>query len=93
MQELVRALAEHLGPWSFTVVDLWESDPGAIGIANIADRRILVYISVNDSAPLYFLSFESPPAGEWADHPYTPGAEQCVEMLSEVVALVRKHIE
>ena len=92
VREFVRALAEHLGSQSFSVVDHWEADTHAIGIANVADPRVLVYVSVNDSAPRYFLSFESPPAGQWANHPYTPGPERPVESLSEVVALIRQHV-
>jgi hypothetical protein len=92
VREFVRGLAEHLGFQSFSVVDHWEADTHAIGIANVVDPRVLVYVSVNDSARRYFLSFESPPAGEWAKHPYTPGPERSVESLSEVMTLVREHV-
>jgi hypothetical protein len=90
--ELVRALEEHLGERAFVVVDHWEADLRTIGVASVRDPRLLVYVSVNDAAPRYFVSFEFPPAGEWTDHPYTPGEERSVDTLSEVIALVKKHI-
>ena len=92
VRELVRALSQRLGEQSFAVVDHWDADSTAIGIASVRDPRVLVYVSVNEDAPRYFVSFETPPAGEWAYHPYTPGEQTSVGTLDELASLVEKHI-
>lgn len=73
---LLDRLTEHLGPGTFDIVDHWEGDLYAIGIARPDNPGFLVYISIfghhNDT---YFVSLELPPAAG-SDLPYSQAGEQ-----------------
>ena len=92
IRDFVGALTEHLGVEAYAVVDHWEADRCAIGVASPADLSTLVYVRVYDAAPRYFLSFELAPAGEWSNHPYTPDEEVSTDSLIEVVGLIQRHL-
>jgi hypothetical protein len=86
---LLDIVSGTMGQQAFAVVDHWDADPDAVGLANASDPRVLVYVRVYDVAPRYFLSFESAAAGEWAESPYLPAGELSVNTLTEVFELVR----
>ncbi len=90
---LVEELRRRLGVDAFQIVDHWPDDPLAVGIASQQDARVLAYVSVTPGADdPYFVSLELPPEGEWADHPYTPGAERDACEIDELVEILSAHL-
>src|SRR3954468_24527236 len=60
---LLDRLSERLGPGSFDIVDHWESDLCAVGIASPEDHGILAYISCYGKPEgRYYVELELPPA-------------------------------
>ena len=88
----IEHLTEHLGPGTFDIVDHWESDLCAIGIARPGKPGFLVYISTfghrNDC---YFVSLELPPA-PGSDLPYEQAGEQQTRSFNEVLTLIQEHL-
>jgi len=61
LRKLVAELLQRLPPRSFVVVDHWEADPLAIGLARPSEPDRLVYItSDRDVRGRYFMSRELP---------------------------------
>ena len=61
LRSLISQLAELLPPNSFVLVDNWEADPFAIGLAKPSDHKHLVYLTSDcDRQGRYFLSRELP---------------------------------
>lgn len=61
IEDLVQTLRAALGSDSFQVVDHWDADLHAIGIAACHDSRRLVYISTCDEPPgRYYFECETP---------------------------------
>ena len=92
---LLPRLRKRLGTDAFDVVDHWDADLCAVGIARPDGHARLLYICTHGLPNgRYFASLELPPAqgGEqWANHPYTPGAEFDSLSFDELVAVIRKH--
>jgi hypothetical protein len=90
---VIEVLRDRLGESAFVVVDHWPDCSEAIGVAAPANPGLLAYISASSGADQpYFVSLEYPPAGEWADHPYTPGEDRDVCELNELIDIVSKHL-
>jgi len=72
-QEIIDVLArlqQMFGEGCFDIVDHWDADLNAIGIANPADHGRLAYIAINNDHPNgYFVELELPPSPE-SDLPY-----------------------
>jgi hypothetical protein len=83
-------LESLLGESTFDVVDRWDGDLFAIGIARPDNHRVLVYISTYDQ-PLgtYFVSLELP-ALPFSDDPYASAGEFRARSLDELVSIIRK---
>jgi len=62
-------LERRLGPDAFRIVDHWEADFHAIGIAKPGDERMLAYFAVGDADNSYYLEIETSPAAN-SDLPY-----------------------
>ncbi len=61
-----------LGKGAFAVVDHWEADLCAVGLARPSDERFLIYLSTwPPESGLYSYQLESPARGD--DSPYTAG--------------------
>src|SRR5262245_44614932 len=77
-----------LGPDAFDVVDHWECDLTAVGIASPRDHSVLVYYSVNGSA--YNAELELPPLpGD--DFPYQVAGQHAALDFEQLLAVVREH--
>jgi hypothetical protein len=64
---LLRRLSDRLGPDAFDIVDHWELDLCAVGIASPRDHGVLAYISCyGEPEERYYVELELPP---------TPGGE------------------
>src|SRR3954465_13211172 len=61
IDDLISALSAHFGAGAFDVVDHWEADLHAVGIARHDDHRVLAYVSTT-AAPddTYFVELELP---------------------------------
>ena len=84
-------LQELLGVGSFDVVDKWDADLCAVGIARPDDHGVLVYISTfKVHGEGCWVSLELPPnAG--SDDPFTPGGDRDVANVGELADIVRQH--
>jgi hypothetical protein len=93
---LLAKLRERLGVAGFDVVDHWELDLCAVGIARRGESKVLVYVSTHGQPEsTYFVSLELPPESgnqEWANHPYTPAGECVARSFEELVEVIRKHL-
>ena len=68
IQQVITNLQNEFGLGAFDIVDHWEADSLAIGIARPDNHGILVYIATYESDDPYFVSLETPPVNE--DFPY-----------------------
>ena len=88
---MLNELRAELGATVFDVVDHWESDECAIGIAKPDDHGVLVYVSTHvGSRNVYWVSLELPPkSGD--DFPYVPAGEREIRGIQELASVVRTH--
>lgn len=92
LQVVLQALNATLGNRAFVELNHWPDDPNAIGLAPADRPGVLAYISLLPSVPgNYFVSFESPPAGAWLAHSYTPHDGRIVDSAAQVCLLVQQH--
>ncbi|MGH3850515.1 MAG: hypothetical protein ACRDRT_12575 [Pseudonocardiaceae bacterium] len=90
---LLDGLRERLGLRAFDVVDHWEADSCAIGIARPDNHGVLVYISTNGEAgERCSVSLELPPQ-PGSDIPYTAAGDHDAASLDELAEIVRRHFE
>ena len=85
---LVGELIRRLPPKTFVVVDHWDSDPFAIGLARPSQPDHLVYItSDRDVHGRYFISRELPPNSDLAPF-QDAGADQFedIDAMAEAIA-------
>jgi hypothetical protein len=88
LRELVSNLAERLPPKSFIVVDRWEADPFAIGLARPSDPDHLVFItSDRDVNGRFFMLRQLPSDSDRVPH-RAAGADQFqdIEALADAIA-------
>jgi hypothetical protein len=89
LRNLVGELTRRLPPRSFVLVDHWEADPFAIGLARPSEHDHLVYItSDQDVHGRYYMSRELPPNND-LDVFREAGADQFqdVDALARAIAL------
>ena len=90
---LLDGLRARLGPRAFDVVDHWESDLCAIGIARPDNHGVLVYISTYDeNDECSSVSLELPPQ-PGSDFPYTAVGDHDTANFDELAEIVRRHFE
>lgn len=85
-------LWSRLGRDTFVLVDHWESDLCAVGIASPRDHRVLIYISCYGEPPGCF-AYElelPPPPGD--DFPYQVAGTGDGLSLEELAVVVAKHL-
>jgi hypothetical protein len=85
-------LSGELDPSSWEVVDHWDSDLHAIGIARRGEPGVLVFVSTRRQLPgRFFCSLElPPPPGD--DAPYRPAGDRDGVEFPDVLRLVREHL-
>lgn len=92
IQHVVAKLREELGHISFEIVDHWEADLYAIGLARPDNSHVLVYISTfHLPEGEYFVSIELPPE-EGDDIPYQPSGEFHNVDFRGLVGLIKRHL-
>lgn len=95
VSELLGRLRRQLGANAFDIVDHWDADLCAVGIARPDNHGVLVYISTfGNQKDSYFVSLELPPKPDdehWANHPYTPAGEQRVQGFDALVQIIQEH--
>ena len=85
-------LADHLGPETFDIVDHWDDDRTAVGIANPREHRILVYISTFGTPDgRYAVELEAP-SEPGRNLPYRITSSRSGLNFEQLVAVVRRHL-
>ena len=88
IRQVVRKLQDELSTGAFDIVDHWDADPCAIGIARPDNHGVLVYIAVCEN--FYFVSLELPPVKE--DLPYLQTDEFNNIDFKMLVSIVKQHL-
>ena len=90
---MLNELRAELGEGAFDVVDHWDTDACAVGIARPDDHGVLVYISTHDHRKNqhYWVSLELP-AKDGDDAPYVSAGDRQVQGIQELVSVVREHL-
>jgi hypothetical protein len=90
--ELLERLRERLGPGAFAIVDHWEADPCAVGIARPRDTGVLAYLSTfNLPAGRYDVELELPP-GPAQDLIYREAGKHWDVDFETLAEVVRRHL-
>lgn len=91
LRQLVNELLSRMPPINVVLVDRWETDPGAIGIALATQPGRLVYVhSERDLEGHYYMARELPPDGEQLH--YRDAGEDNFGDLDQLAAAVAKHL-
>ncbi len=69
VRRVVTALAERYGCESYAIVDHWDADMLAIGLARLDDHSVLAYIAAHDDSSYYIELELGPEPG--SDQPYS----------------------
>lgn len=84
-------LRAELGDGAFDVVDHWDTDSFATGIARPDNHRVLVYVSTHHLRNnKYWISLELPPAAG-DDDAYVSAGERRAQGIQELASIVRAH--
>ena len=90
MEAVIGWLREH-SDVQFVVIDHWDADQNAIGMASPDDPRRLVYIAWYQEPERYFVELETSPSND-SDIPYeTIGTFSSVNR-EELAAIVKEHL-
>jgi hypothetical protein len=90
--QVLERLAARLGPKTFDIVDHWDCDLTAVGVANPKDHRILAYISTFGMPEgRYIVELELPPE-PGRKLPYHIAHTQSGLDFEQLVAKVRTHL-
>jgi hypothetical protein len=82
-------LRADLGPDAFHVVDHWEGDLTAVGVAKPSDHGVLAYIGSFEDG--FYVELElPPPPGD--DFPYRVAGRHWGQRVEQVVQLVARHL-
>jgi hypothetical protein len=88
--QLLTALEHRLGPGSFQIVDHWESDLAAIGVAHPHNREVLAYIAVYGPEDFY-VELENPPR-PGSELPYSAVGEFRKVNFDRLAQIVAGHL-
>lgn len=84
-------LERRLGPDAFRIVDHWDADFRAIGIARPGHEEILAYVAVGDAENSYYLELEASPAAT-SELPYALAARLHSLTFDELVMHIARHL-
>jgi hypothetical protein len=88
---LIPRLRKHLGAGAFHIVDHWDADLCAIGIARPDNHAVLVYIcTFGLPNGRHFASLELPAKSD--DKDYRAAGEYRSLTFGKLVELIRKHL-
>jgi hypothetical protein len=91
IREVLSWLRDRLGP-TFLVIDHWDGDLCAIGVAATHDPKQLVYISSwNRPGGRYFVELETAPA-PGSEMPYTSVSKFDTVDREELACIVAQHL-
>jgi hypothetical protein len=90
--ELVDRLRASLGRSSFQVVDHWDADREAIGVAHPRDVRVLAYLALT-ADPLRYTVYLELPSKDDDEFPYSAAGEHHDVTFEELVGVVRQHLD
>ena len=86
IRRLLSTVAARLGPAGWTVVDHWDADLFAIGVAKVDDPRILVYVSTyQHPTGKFYVECEVPNGPEPSDYRVQQQGEVDLEALLEIL--------
>ena len=90
--DTLRRLRERFGVGTFVVLDDWDADLAAVGIARPDVPERLVYFAVKPAeGGEYFVSLEDPPA-PGSELPYLPAGDHAGVDFEGLAALVATHL-
>lgn len=93
IQTALNRLTENLGAEAFVVVDMWEDDDFAVGVAHPQDAQQLLYFSTFElPAEHYFIVFETAPDAN-SDLPYADEGDDLAESFDELLKMVKQHLQ
>lgn len=92
IQTVLSALAAKIGDDGFDIVDHWEADLCAIGVASPQNHEVLAYISAIGAPGKFYVSLELPPESG-SDFPYVDAGARDTVSLDELIDVVSDHIE
>ena len=81
-----------LGEDAFDIVDHWEDDLCAIGIAKPSNHEVLVYIATSDRKGRYDVDLELPPKNR-EECPYTDAGQYRNVTFANMVKLIKDHFK
>jgi len=90
--DVIQRLRRKLGRSSFIIVDHWEADREAIGIAKPTDPRVLAHIALTVSPEHWMVHLESP-AEPGSDLPYTSAGAFFEQDFDSMVHVIREHFQ
>jgi hypothetical protein len=74
------------------VVDYWDADLCAVGVARPDNHGVLVYVNTFRKPPdHFFVGLELPPPTAKVDYPYNPAGHFEVKSFNELVELIQHH--
>jgi hypothetical protein len=92
LQEVVSKLQRKLGTTAFDIVDHWEADLCAVGIARPDNHAVLIYISTCSLPDKgYYASLELPSVTE--DFPYQPAGNFDDLDFEGLVNVIKVHLK
>jgi hypothetical protein len=89
--ELLAGLREALGAAAFMVVDHWEADPCAVGVAHPRNQHVLACLALGANPGSYDIHLELP-APDRSELPYAAAGGHAEVSFAEVVGIVRGHL-
>lgn len=92
LEDAVRRLATEPGPGAFAVVDDWDADLYAIGIASPADPRVPARVSTAGMADDTFRVHLEPPSAPACGLPNTDGGVRGCRSFLDLAATVSAHL-
>jgi hypothetical protein len=91
LKNTIERLRKMFGAAAFDIVDHWDIDWRAVGVARPDDHGVLVYLSThNQMDGRYFVSLELPSSD--AEMPYDSAGEFKNVDFDELAGIVKKHL-
>jgi hypothetical protein len=91
LKSMLSKIERRLGPDAFQVVDHWQADLWAVGIAHPNDEHLLAYIAADLPDDRYFVELETLPA-PGSELPYAVAGRFQSVSFDELVEPVAAHL-